>query len=155
MNAATETQSSSAAIPRWKGRRGLARYREFIFFGAMLALIVILSIAERIDPSLSKVGLVGAGKPLEWLILPLAAFVAEIAILYAAWKAVLYLWRDREQAKTRSIMTGAAALLLVVTFIALWPREPLYTSRFNDSTYADPPFFGFLFSDNEGRLPFT
>ncbi|HEY7379770.1 MAG TPA: hypothetical protein VH572_01050 [Gaiella sp.] len=151
---ATVPPESSSAVPRWRLRRGITRYREFVVIGVSLALIAVLSAAERLDPSdVAATGTIIDTPSAEWIVLVVATLVAEAAILYAAVKTLVYLRRDARHARVRALMTIAAGILLVLVVAAVWPREHIYT-REGKSGYADPPLLGFLVaeSDVERRL---
>lgn len=148
---ATIDQDVSSVTPKWRRRRVVARYREFVIFGVLLVPIVILCITERLDPSdVGTHGFLFDTPSFDWVVLWTSAFFAELAVLYAAAKTLVYFVRDREHARRRARLTLGAALLLLLVFWALWPREHAYTSRgFNG--YTGPPGLEFLVAESDAE----
>lgn len=143
-----------STVPRWQRRRGFARYREFVFFSILLSSVVLVSATERLSPSdvAERGEFIDTPSP-EWIVLWTSALLAELTVLYAAAKALVYIGRDRRQARTRALLTLGAALLLLLTFWALWPREHIYT-RVGFNGYTGPPLLEFLVAESyaERRL---
>ena len=146
---ATIHQDAPSTIPRWQRRRGLARYREFVLLGVLLCVVSGLSLIERFDPS-DSAGDFLTTPSARVVLLVLAAFLAELTVLYAALKALVYLGRDRRHARTRLLMTLGGGVAVLVLVWAIWPRQDIY-DRAGRSGYYPPPLLGWT-TDGEGRI---